>query len=204
MENRLAYSYSGIPIRKVFISYYERDDKGYKNRLIQALTSKAVDRSVGLGDIATTDINVDEIRRRIRDEHIADSTVTIVLIGRCTWQRKHVDWEIQASLIQRRRNPRNGLVGILLPTHPDYEKEPKYWNTRLIPPRLADNLGGDNPFAAIYKWPKRRVSKKLLPKIESAFQRRNDEPPPNNSLQLFAENRSGDCLKGWQNSNRSG
>ncbi len=199
----MAYNYRNIPIHKVFISYYERDDQDYKNRLVQALTSKAVDRSVGLGDISTTDINVDEIRRSIRDEHIADSTVTIVLIGRCTWQRKHVDWEIQASLTQRRRNPRNGLVGILLPTHPDYDKDPKDWNNRLIPPRLADNSVGDKPFAVIYKWPKRRVSKKLLPKIHNAFQRRSDEPSPSNSLQLYADNRSGDCLKGWESSNRT-
>ncbi|MBN1655077.1 MAG: TIR domain-containing protein [Deltaproteobacteria bacterium] len=40
----------------------------------------------------------DYVMRRIRDEHLRDSTVTIVMIGNCTWSRKYVDWELQASL----------------------------------------------------------------------------------------------------------
>ena len=48
--------------------------------------------------------------------------MTIVLIGPCTWQRKHVDWEIGASLRKTRKNSRCGLLGILLPNHPDYKK----------------------------------------------------------------------------------
>jgi hypothetical protein len=36
--------------------------------------------------------------RRIRQLYLLDSTVTIVLIGKCTWARKFVDWETQASL----------------------------------------------------------------------------------------------------------
>ena len=83
-----------VPTPKVFISYYHEDDQEYKNRLVQALDSKAIDKSVSPGDIHDENLPLDEIRRRIRDDHIADATVTIVLIGPCTWQRKHVDWEI--------------------------------------------------------------------------------------------------------------
>ena len=36
---------------KVFISYYHEDDQEYKNRLVQALDSKFVDKSVSQGDI---------------------------------------------------------------------------------------------------------------------------------------------------------
>ena len=62
---------------------------------------------------------------RIRDDHIADATVTIVLIGPCTWRRKHVDWEISASIIDRRTNERCGCGwGFVLPTHPAYRKRP--------------------------------------------------------------------------------
>ena len=187
---------TNIPRHKVFISYYNEDDQEYKNRLVQALDSKFVDKSVSQGDIHDEGLPLDEIRRIIRDEHIADATVTIVLIGCCTWQRKHVDWEISASVIDRRINDRCGLLGLLLPTHPDYRKRPEDRNSRLIPPRLARNIGGDNPFAMIYDWPKNGVAKKILLKIHTAFLRRKKTPWPDDNLNLFVNNRRGNCLRG--------
>ena len=188
-----------IPRHKVFISYYHEGDQEYKDRLVQALDSKAIDKSVSPGDIHDENLPLDEIRRRIRDCHIADANVTIVLIGPCTWQRKHVDWEISASLIHRRNNPRCGLLGLLLPTHPDYRKPVEERNPRLITPRLARNIDGDNPFAVIYDWPKNGLSKKVLPIIHTAFQRRNATPWPDDGLDLFRNNRTSDCRRGWQN-----
>ena len=187
------------PRHKVFISYYHEDDQPYKNRLVQALASQSVDKSVSQGDIDDEGLPLDEIRRRIRDDHIADATVTIVLIGRCTWQRKHVDWEISASLIDRPNNQRCGLLGLLLPSHPDYRKNAASLNPRLIPPRLARNIDGNNPFAVIYHWPQNGLSKKVVPKIDQAFLRRNQTPWPDDGLDMFADNRRGDCLRGWQN-----
>lgn len=187
-----------VPRRKVFISYYHEDDQEYKNRLAQALDSKFVDKSVSQGDIHDEGLHIDEIRRRIRDDHIADATVTIVLIGPCTWQRKHVDWEISASIIHRRNNRRCGLLGLLLPTHPDYRKEPQECDPRLIPPRLARNIGGNDPFAVIYDWPKNRLARRVLPKIDQAYRRRYNPPWPDDGLDLFVNNRRGDCRQGWQ------
>ena len=97
-----------------------------------------VDKSVEDGDIGSG-LKTDTIRGRIRDEFIADATVTVVLVGRCTWQRKHVDWEIGSSLRDTTNNPRCGLLGIWLPAHPDYGS--KQYRPRLLPPRLADNYG---------------------------------------------------------------
>ncbi len=166
--------------------------------MVQALDSKAIDKSVSPGDIHDEGLPLEEIRRKIRDEHIADASVTIVLIGACTWQRKHVDWEISASIIDRPSNKRCGLVGLLLPTHPDYDKRPQDRNPRLIPPRLACNIDGKDAFAVIYKWPRKRISKRVLPKVHRAFLRKDDAPWPNDGLNLFTNNRRGDCLKGWQ------
>ena len=188
-----------VPRHKVFISYYHEDDQEYKNRLVQALESKFVDKSVSQGDIHDEGLPLDEIRRRIRDDHIADATVTIVLIGPCTWQRKHVDWEISASIIHRPNNRRCGLLGLLLPTHPDYGKAPQKRNRRLIPPRLARNIDGNDPFAVICDWPQNGLSRKVLPKIHAAFLRKDKTPWPNDGLDLFVNNRSGDCRRGWQN-----
>ena len=67
-----------IPKHKVFISYYHEDDEEYKRRLVKALDSKAIDKSVSPGDIHDESLPLDEIRRRIRNDHIADATVTIV------------------------------------------------------------------------------------------------------------------------------
>ena len=187
-----------VPRHKVFISYHHEGDQEYKNRLAQALVHKSVDMSVLQDDIQEDGIPLDEISRIIRDGHIADATVTIVLIGKCAWQRKHVDWEISASLIDRRNNRRCGLLGLLLPTHPDYRKSPDERNHHLIPPRLADNIRGQDPFADIYDWPKNGLGRKIAPKIHAAFQRRNRQPDPDNSRRLFGENRRGDCGRGWQ------
>ena len=188
---------SNVPRHKVFISYYHEDDQEYKNRLVQALDSRMVDKSVSQGDIHDEGLHLDEIRRRIRDDHIADAAVTIVLIGPCTWRRKHVDWEISASIIDRRNNERCGLMGLLLPTHPSYRKRPEDRNLRLIPPRLAHNVGGESPFAIIYDWPRNGLAKKVLPKIHQAFRRRNQTPWPDDGLDLFVNNRRGPCSRGW-------
>ena len=185
------------PRQKVFISYYHEDDQEYKDRLVQALDSRMVDKSVSQGDIHDEGLLLDEIRRRIRDDHIADAAVTIVLIGPCTWRRKHVDWEISASIIDRRNNDRCGLMGLLLPTHPSYRKRPEDRNLRLIPQRLAHNVGGESPFAIIYDWPRNGLARKVLPKIHQAFQRRNLTPWPDDGLDLFVNNRRGPCSRGW-------
>ncbi len=44
-----------------------------------------LDESADTGDIVRCNLHLDEVRRRIRDVYIADATVTVVLIGFCTW-----------------------------------------------------------------------------------------------------------------------
>jgi hypothetical protein len=66
-------------------------------------------------DMITGSDDTEYILRRIRELYLADSTVTLVLIGKCTWARRSVDWEIQASLLRQRGTP-NGLFGIVLPS----------------------------------------------------------------------------------------
>lgn len=136
------------PRHKVFISYYHEEDQRYKERLVGIMGNRIVDCSVDTRDIVDSNLPVDEVRRRIRDDFIAAATVTIVLIGPRTWQRKHVDWEIHASLRDTDHNDRCGLLGILLPAHTNFQK--RTYNPRLIPPRLALNCAGDDRYAGIY------------------------------------------------------
>lgn len=187
-------SHSPTPRHRVFISFHN-DDQRYKERFVRMMGGNIVDESVSDDDIDDTNLKVSEIRRRIRDNFIRDATVTVVLIGPCTWQRKHVDWEIGSSLRKTRRNSRCGLLGILLPNHPNFGR--RTYDSHLIPPRLAINCEGDDPYAVIYRWRNERGVAEIRGWIHHAFLRRNGAPPHNNSQQ-FERNRSGDCLRGWR------
>ena len=60
--------------------------------------------------------------RKIREDYLADSTVTIFLIGNRSseaygWnEQKYIKRELQASLYNSSNNPRNGILGIVLPS----------------------------------------------------------------------------------------
>lgn len=179
---------------KVFISFHQRDSQ-WKEWFIKLMKDRIIDKSVDTGDIDDTYKKTDEVRRVIRDEYIRDATVTVVLIGRETWQRKHVDWEIGASLRSTDHNPRTGLVGIILPYHPNHGNE--RINRNLIPPRLAANCDDDDPFAKIYDWPEPFAPAQIHKAIADAFRRRTGTPPDNN-CPPFAENRSDPWDRGWQ------
>ena len=179
------------PRHKVFVSFHNAD-QFYKDQFVQFMGDDMVDQSVEDGDIDDENLATETIRQYIRDRFIADATVTIVLVGPCTWQRKHVDWEIGSSLRATRNNPRCGLLGILLPNHANYLQST--YNPRLIPPRLADNHTGTDPYAKIYHWSNNQND--IRGWIHTAFQRRGGTPP-NNGRAQYRYNRSGDCLSGW-------
>ena len=179
------------PRHKVFVSFHNADQV-HKDLFVRFMGDDMVDQSVEDGDIDDDNLATETIRQYIRDRFIADATVTVVLIGPCTWQRKHVDWEIGSSLRDTRNNSRCGLLGILLPNHANYQRTT--YNPRLIPPRLADNCTGTDHYARIYDWSNDRDS--IRSWIHRAFQRRNG-PPPDNSRTQYRYNRSGECLSGW-------
>lgn len=102
---------------KVFISYHHENDQSYKDDLVKWNESAEVfiDKSVDTGDISDA-LTDEEIRVKIRDEYLRDSTVTIVLVGKDTAGRKHVDWEIYSSMKDGPVNKKSGIVVILLPS----------------------------------------------------------------------------------------
>ena len=183
--------------RKVFVSYHHVHDQMYRDRFIQMMRDDIVDWSVADGDINDLNRPTEAIRQEIRERYIREATVTVVLVGACTWQRMHVDWEISSSLRHTESNPRCGLLGIVLPSHPDYGTPSKLKNLTLVPPRFADNCTGPNPFSAIYDWPRRRPTRRIRQWIDEAFTRRN-RILPNNGRTPFRVDRSGDCARGWQ------
>jgi MTH538 TIR-like domain (DUF1863) len=171
---------------KVFVSYHHANDQSYRDRFESLFNYKhdiLVSKSVQIGDI-DPNTSTEIIRQKIRDEYLSDSTVTVVLIGSQTWQRKHVDWEIGSSIRDTKNSSRSGLLGILLPTHQSFRLEKH--NPKTIPPRLHDNI--ECGFASIHKW--NEDPNTVQKWIHEAFKRRN-EIDPDNSFSSFVNNRSG-------------
>ena len=198
---------------RVFVSYYHAEDQDYRERfelLFSDIHDIMVSESVEIGDIDPY-LKTETIRQKIRDEYLRDSTVTVVLVGAHTWQRKFVDWEIGSSLRQTQNSSRSGLLGILLPTYPrpsgllgalnnalstpynDIKTaycngRPIYYDYRTIPPRLHDNI--ERGFATIHNWSGNPFE--VQGWIHDAFKRRNENPSPDNSRDSFINNRSGE------------
>jgi len=178
-------------VHNIFISYHHGDtptsgDRFYRERLEKILKTSgiAINRSVPYEAI-DDDLKTETVRQKIRDEYLRDVTVTIVLVGKDTWKRKHVDWEIGSSIRETQYNSRAGLLGLILPTYPRID--PSKYTRYTIPPRLIDNVS--NGYAALYNWLEDPVSFQNI--IHAAFKRRT-EIIPNNSRPYFGNNRSGD------------
>lgn len=56
------------------------------------------------------------IREYIRDNHLKDTTVTILLVGTETKNRKHIDWELYSSMYDGKVNKKSGILVINLPS----------------------------------------------------------------------------------------
>lgn len=174
---------------RVFVSYHHANDEGRRN-IFELRFGNAfgilVRGSVEVGDI-DPESNTEYIRQRIRDEYLRDTSVTVVLVGTQTWQRKHVDWEISSSTRDTPKNPRSGLLGILLPSfqsaHGGVSRFPD--NQHAIPPRLVDNVHCG--FAQIYDWSEDPTLVETW--IHAAFSRRT-RVNPNNARPLFGKNRT--------------
>ena len=144
---------------KVFISYYHKNDQKSKEKLLE-LNEKYeifIDKSVDTGGIRE-DLPDDKIRTKIRDEYLKDSTVTILLVGTETKNRKHVDWELYSSMYNGAVNKQSGILCIHLPgtfneqdngifEHPDTNhrnhvssKEEAKGRYPYMPERIIDNI----------------------------------------------------------------
>lgn len=181
---------------RVFISFHHANDQWYKDELVRfgEVNNIFIDGSVDIGEIPDN-WDAQMIREYIRDEHLADTTVTILLVGTETKNRKHVDWEIYSSMYDGKINKKSGLLVIHLPsTHctnhtlcspeekaavlpneknwinidvrTEYESRYPY-----LPDRIIDNLLEKDVKISIVNWNDLNVSRlKLL--IDKAFEYR--------------------------------
>lgn len=177
---------------KTFVSYHHANDQCYRNCFEELFTERHdifVSQSVQIGDI-DPNTSTERVRQIIRDQYLRETTVTVVLIGTQTWQRKHIDWEIGSSLRDTMYNSRSGMIGIFLPTYPlEWNGVNCLWeyNPYTIPPRLYDNV--QRGFATLHKWSENPND--VQEWIHQAFKRRF-EIIPDNSYPTFAVNRNGE------------
>lgn len=157
----------GVPVRrKVFVSYF-RADRSEVEEFVEKWAERErvflpqIIGAFGRGIINST--NTEYVIGRIRTEHIAEATVTLVLVGSCTHSRRHVDWEIEASLRRGENSPPNGLLGIVLPSQ---------GSAADLPPRFVMNWAPENKggYARYYVAP--QSADQLRSWIEDAFQAR--------------------------------
>lgn len=106
--------------RKSFISFKKEDEK-YK---IEIQNWKEEGKVEMIDKSLNTPIdseNEDYIMRKIREDNLSDSTVTIFLIGKHSgenlgWdEQRFIKRELQASLYDGEGNTRNGILGVVLP-----------------------------------------------------------------------------------------
>lgn len=152
---------------KCFVSFHQADE-GEVQSFIESFEDAFIPRVLGVSDedefIKSTD--TDYVMEQIREKYLTDSTVTIVLVGKCTWARRYVDWEVYSSLRNDSKNRRSGLMAITLPSAADHA-------SKQLPPRVDDNVNGDKGYARWWKYPSSVSSLQGL--IEEAFQARTNK-----------------------------
>lgn len=120
--------------RKAFISYHHTDEQEVRS-IIDQFSGVMIARGIGAGvsddDRFIQSYNTEYVLEQIRERYLTDTSVTIVMVGRCTWARKYVDWEVAATLRNDPRNRRSGLLAIKLPSTSTYAPS--------LPQRVADN-----------------------------------------------------------------
>lgn len=102
---------------KTYISF-KAEDSTYKDEIQSWSHLDYVDKSLN-SPINSTD--PDYILRKIREDYLRDSTVTVFLIGSRSaenlgsWEQQYIKGELQASLYNGSGNTKSGILGVVLP-----------------------------------------------------------------------------------------
>jgi hypothetical protein len=168
----LASLFNTKATRRCFVSYHHADEVAVRAFIDEFSHQGEVFTHRALGLEMAPDIvesnNTDYVMRRIREKYMANTSVTLVMLGQNTWKRRYVDWEIAASLRNSAGAPANGLLGIHLPSF-NREIHP-------YPPRFNANLmqSGSSQTDCYARWIEYpRDHAWLASEIEAACQRRD-------------------------------
>lgn len=183
-DRAVARSYDSTR-HKCFVSYHQEDEDEVET-FIEDFSDVFIAKVLGVSnddDFIDSD-DTDYVMRRIREDYLTDSTVTLVVMGECTWARKYVDWEIAATLRNSPKNRRSGLLGVILPSAASDPRPPQ---------RLKNNLPPTNDSNGYARWIHYPSTEAVLKSyIEDAFQARSTVARYkliNNRSALFKYNR---------------
>lgn len=158
--------------RKCFISYHHADQDEVNEFIrtfdhgFDCFTARGLGEEMSKDIIDSTD--TDYVMSQIRARYLKGSSVTLVMIGRHTWARRYVDWEVQSSLRQGRETTPNGLLGIKLPSYAE-GRFPQRFSMNLLSDE-AKKAGKTDCYARHITYPTSIES--LESAIEAAYQRR--------------------------------
>lgn len=105
---------------KCFISF-KKEDEGYKKEIQRWTEDNKVDMIDKSLNEAIDSEDPDYVMRKIREDYLSDSTVTLFLIGTNSAEalgaeeQQYIKRELQASLYNGEGNTRNGILGVVLP-----------------------------------------------------------------------------------------
>ena len=106
---------------KCYISF-KTEDSWYKREIQKWSDNEKVDMIDKSLNTPISSENEDYIMRKIREDYLSDSTVTIFLIGLHSaetlgWEeQRFIKRELQASLYNGEGNTRSGILGVVLPS----------------------------------------------------------------------------------------
>ena len=191
---------------KCYISF-KTEDKEYKRFIQEDLKVDMIDKSLN-EPIESTD--EEYIMRKIREEYLQDSTVTIFLIGAKSnenlglEEQKYIKRELQATLYNSESNPRGGILGVVLPnmynniykgqyqcrrcgsthTHVALNSETvidEFSCNYYIKPHERCSWSDDERYCILVKWDDFKLEPERY--IEQAFQKR--EAPVSNKITVY-------------------
>ena len=105
---------------KCFISFKKEDEK-YKQEIQSWKDEGKVDMIDKSLDTPINSTDEDYVMRKIREDYLSDSSVTIFIIGSHSsenlglYEQLYIKRELQASLYNGEGNSRNGILGVVLP-----------------------------------------------------------------------------------------
>jgi hypothetical protein len=161
LEKSLTASQKAVR-HKCFVSFHQ-PDVDEVGKFIDDFEDVFIPKVLGVSDeddfIDSDD--TDYVMDQIRERYLTDSTVTIVMVGKCTWARRYVDWEVFSTLRNDKNNRLSGLIAVTLPSAANFAD-------RQLPGRASDNVLKDNGgYARWWKYPQSAAD--LRSWIEDAF-----------------------------------
>jgi len=164
---RLSKAYAAEPDRptqhKCFLAHHAEDAEEVL-AFVEEFEDVIIPRSIGVtddDDFIDSDDD-DYVMSRIRQDYLGSTTVTVVLLGKCTWARKYVDWETYSSLRLSKHSTRNGLMSVRLASGAGAK-----WPARL---KANLNTSGADGYARAYTYPTSAAS--LRAHVQDAFDAR--------------------------------